>query len=301
MCIFSQPVDAVNDTQIFARIKTGGMQCLVYQMNYKSKQTNAMILPVPIKAPSTESSLRFIDLHEYARFFRDLDQGFPRPQSFGCSSVVLSAPKHSLSVYRVGNYVASFVPTLADFSRLDERFSLPDQVWAKIPKYADYGFAVFELAQGTLQPHPMGFEFDSALENTLYFPTMHIHDGQVHDTEEFDHILYLQHAGFDSQVHGYQNPESPDSATGLIRSKYVAKNYCDISASKGILESKLLVHRKIIRGNCSNQDVHIRVFGDPITLTTNIRQFISFLPWLFAGTAVAWIVERRNKLRTIRN
>jgi len=49
MCIFSQPVVSVNNTQIFARLSGKGTQFLAYEMNYESRDPNAMILPVPVK------------------------------------------------------------------------------------------------------------------------------------------------------------------------------------------------------------------------------------------------------------
>jgi hypothetical protein len=105
-----------------------------------------------------------------------------------------AAAGYSLKVVSVGAYDASFVPTIADFSRLDARFRLPEGVWAKLPGYADFGFAVFKLKPGNAQVHPMAFSFPTALADTVFFPTLHIHDGEVHAKERFDHTLYLQGA-----------------------------------------------------------------------------------------------------------
>ena len=47
----------------------------------------------------------------------------------------------------------------------------------------------------------MAMEFQTQRDsNEIFFPTIHIHDGEVHELEEFDHALYLQHAEFDSKV-----------------------------------------------------------------------------------------------------
>ncbi len=40
----------------------------------------------------------------------------------------------ALSVQQVGDYIASFVPTMADFSRLDPQFLIPKETWDKIPE-----------------------------------------------------------------------------------------------------------------------------------------------------------------------
>lgn len=304
MCIFARPIISVNNTQIFARVSELGTQLLVYEMNYESREPNAMILPVPVRQPVRTESLRFIDLRKYSEFFDDLNSGFPyQPPRFnlGCSAPqrALPASASHLDVVNVGNYIASFVPRLADFSGLDERFVLPASTWAKIPQYADFGFAVFQLAAGSLKPHPMAFEFEMATQ-ALFFPTVHIHDGQIHDAEEFDHVLYLQHAGFDSQVYSYRNSDVPDKSTGLIRSKYAAADFCDIDRSTGVVDGNLLVHRKIMRGEFPNQDTTIATFGDPAKPTLNLRPLDAYAPWLWGGAAMTWFFARRAKIKRMR-
>src|SRR5262249_17924242 len=56
------------------------------------------------------------------------------------------------------------------------------------------GFTVFKLKAGAQTVHPMAFEFPTALKARLFFPTVHIHDGKVHDRAKFDHTLYCQSA-----------------------------------------------------------------------------------------------------------
>lgn len=260
-----------------------------------------MILPIPVRQPSTDESLRFVDLKGYEDFFGDLADGFPyvAPSfNIGCSATYDVASASALEVVEVGNYIASFVPTIADFSRLDERFTLPTNTWSKIPQYANYGFAVFQLAAGSLTPHPMALEFENA-GDAIYFPTMHIHDGEIHGNEEFDHILYLQHAGFDSQAYGYDNSDVADKSTGLIRSKYVASHFCDVERANGVVHPDLLVHRKFVRGINPNRDTEIRTAGDPIRPTLNLRPLYGYAPWLVIGAAATWFFARRTKIKRI--
>lgn len=301
MCIFTQPVISVNNTQIYARLSGNGTQFLAYQMNYESSDQNAMILPLPVRQPTTDKSLNFIDLENYDDFFEDLANGFPfySPPSIGCSAPFDPASRHDLEVFDVGNYIASFVPTISDFDRLDSEFKLPDEIWAKIPGYQNFAFAVFQLAEGSLKPHPMAFEFESANEN-LFFPTIHIHDGEIHESEEFDHILYMQHAGLDSSVYGYQNSHVEDKSTGLIRSKYAASRFCDVAKSAGLIDGDLLLHRKIIRGNLPNTDTTFTFAGDPLNPSLNLRPWLSYTPWLIVIAAVGWFFNRRSKLKRIR-
>ena len=136
MCIFSRPVISVDATQIFARLSGDGSQYLAYQMRYDSPEENAMILPIPVKQPANDQSIEFINLENYDEFFDDLDRGFPyehRP-GIACSGAY-SLAKDSLKVFEVGNYIASFVPTLSDFDRLDPQFKLPNEIWQSIPGY----------------------------------------------------------------------------------------------------------------------------------------------------------------------
>jgi hypothetical protein len=47
MCCFSQSVDRVSDTSIFAR-GTNGHQVLVYSMAYAARSDLATVLPLPV-------------------------------------------------------------------------------------------------------------------------------------------------------------------------------------------------------------------------------------------------------------
>lgn len=297
MCIFTQPVISVNNTQIFARLSGNESQLLAYQMNYESRDENAMILPIPVQQPATDNSLRFIDLKSYERLFDDLADGFPflPPLSIGCSAHFDPAPRADLEVLNVGNYIASFVPTMSDFNRLDSRFRLPTETWNKLPGYRDFGFAVFQLANGSLKPHPMAFEFQTQNVD-LFFPTVHIHDGAVHESEDFDHILYMQHAGLDSRVYGYQNSRVEDESTGLIRSKCRASQFCDIDKTDGLVLGDLLLHRKILRGKLQNKDTVFAATGDPLTPNLNMRPLLSYAPWLVVLAGIGWFFNRRSRL-----
>ena len=82
MCCFSQSVQYVQATNIFARSGADGRQWLVYSMEYEAKTDLSMVLPIPVKAGSGESAVEFIDLKEYEAFFSDLLKFFA---SFGDS------------------------------------------------------------------------------------------------------------------------------------------------------------------------------------------------------------------------
>jgi hypothetical protein len=246
MCCFSQPVDYVRATQIFARPSRAG-QFVVYTMNFKAASDLAMILPIPTPRDAKEDAVTFINLEKYPELFDDLRTGFPEPRSLGRAKgdapkpLPEAAPK--LKVVEVGSFVASFVPTVKDFSRLDEQFRLPDGTWDKLPAYKDYGFAVFKLKKGEQKVHPMAFDFPRADPKQLFFPTVHIHDGKVHDRANFDHVLYCQ--GADT---GMRWNESPQPASFFVKK---------IDETKGIVDGKAHVYRNIMVGTRKNEDTWV--------------------------------------------
>src|SRR2546428_2830453 len=193
MCCFSQPVRSVHCTNIFARPADERRQFLVYSMTLDARKELAMILPLPVKTPAAENDVEFIDLQGYPNFFADLEQGFANVRhgaTVGKSA--LPATAATLRVLQVGSFEASFVPTITDFSRLDERFRLPQNVWDKLPGYKTYGFAVFKLKPGAMTIHPMAFSFPRQNINAIFFPTVHIHDRKMHSKAGFDHSLFCQ-------------------------------------------------------------------------------------------------------------
>jgi hypothetical protein len=266
MCCFTGPPLAIKrvwKTNIFARAD-GDQQILVYSMNVTGNEPVAMILPLPVPPRSAEDSVRFINLEGYRRFFVDLNSGFPEitvgpPLSLGAPAAAASssAPPR-LEVHRVGKFEASFVPTLADFERLDPRFRIGDEVWQALPQYQDWGFAVFkliDLGRGWFWKkrtiHPMAFSFprrdDSRrTKNTLFFPTVHVHDGAVHAAAQFDHQLYSQAPTFlsASRYWGFHQLSAEPAQT-----------FMDVERANGLVNAELPVSRMSIFGTRTNEDV----------------------------------------------
>jgi hypothetical protein len=248
MCCFSRPVTKVADTSIFARSSKNGRQFIVYSMMLSAKEDLAMILPIPVPKKSPEDSMRFINLEKYPEFFQDLRAGFPEPLPKGDRgrgpSLGKPKPAAKLKVVEVGSFEASFVPSVADFARLDERFRLPATVWDELPVYKDFGFAVFRLTKGSAKVHPMAFEFPRANADHLFFPTVHIHDGKVHPKARFDHALYCQIGENDSlQLADWR--ESPQHARSFMK----------IDKVQGLLEADAHCYLKALRGSFDNKDI----------------------------------------------
>jgi hypothetical protein len=247
MCCFSRPVEHVSQTKIFARTAGKGRQFIVYSMTIDAKEALAMILPIPVPEKSPDDAVKFINLENYPEFFAELKKGFPEPESRSLHSLgrpVPMAAAKKLDVVSVGSFEASFVPTVADFSRLDERFRLPTEAWNDLPQYKEFGFAVFKLKEGKKTIHPMAFDFPTAVPNRLFFPTVHIHDGKVHDKADFDHDLYCQAGESDDRKALLQWRES----------ERPADSFMDVKRAKGLIDPESHAYLTTIHGMKKNQD-----------------------------------------------
>lgn len=193
MCLFSRWVEEVAGTQIFCRGLDDQRQAIVYQMSLESAEPVAMVLPVPVPPGGPESAIEFVALDSCRDFFDQLHELFEDDDDMATLSVDL-AETTTLAVEVVGDYVASYVPSHADWHRLDPRFRLPSGVWDALPRYADYGFVVFQLRPGAGRTtfHPMAFTLPRRDPATLFFPTVHVHDGHWHSEANFDHTLSFQ-------------------------------------------------------------------------------------------------------------
>ncbi len=251
MCCFSQPVKSVSRTRIFARGLTRGRQVVVYSMKYEAEQQLAMILPLPVSRPAAENSVKFLNLKEYPSFFKDMEKGFPPPKpkldfggGFAGGGGFEEKPK--LAVVDVGDYVASFVPTINDFGRLDEQYRIEPDVWLKLGDYKTYGFAVFQLKEKQGEPHPMAFEFLRANVKSLFFPTVHIHDGEVHPTADFDHVLYCQSTSMQS-LRAMSWRESPQ----------LARTFMKVDKTQDIVNGLQHCYRLELKGQLKNEDIRV--------------------------------------------
>ncbi|MDY3561052.1 hypothetical protein R5W23_002311 [Gemmata sp. JC673] len=245
MCCFSKSVDVVADTNIFARASKDGRQFLVYSMQFAADQDLAMILPIPTPKGSADDAVKFISLKKYEAFFDDLRKGFPIQKGRGPKKEpMLGGLGAALPVVEVGDFIASFVPAVKDFARLDEKFRLPEGVWAKLPQYKEFGFAVFKLKKpekDLSKVHPMAFEFPRADKRVLFFPTVHIHDGTVGEKADFDHSLFCQVEG-----------------NGLMswdESAQLAESFVKVKEAHGIVDGNAHVYRKVMKGEFENKDI----------------------------------------------
>jgi hypothetical protein len=182
----------VSKTNIFARMIAPGVQALAYGMNLSSAREVAMILPLPVVPGGGEDAVKFVSLEKDPRMFEELDALFHDLRMVARKGQGIVPQSTKLVVHEVGAFIASYVPTVAEFARLDPRFRVPEVLFEAVPAYHDHGFAVFQLEPGNLTVHPMAFSFPTRAPDRLFFPTVHLHDGKWHATADFDHALYFQ-------------------------------------------------------------------------------------------------------------
>lgn len=218
---------------------------------------NAMILPVP------GSHVEFVNLEGYPNFFKDMDKLFPQMQTKSVFRGISRSLGATLEIVEVGNYIASFVPTMDDWDRIDPVFRLNNNCWAELPDYSDFGFVVFQLKTETelvsTKFHPMAYTYSSGVDETksLFFPTTHVHDGKVELQSNYDHKLYFQ---ISDNFH-----EIPKG--GGLRweiSEIMPSGRMDIPETKGLVSPAFPICRCEVKGKRNNAD-YIVMGGETVT------------------------------------
>lgn len=126
---------------------------------------------------------------------------------------------------------------------MDAQFRLDDAVWNSLPQYKDFGFAVFKLRKWSEHLHPMAFRFPSRTPGKIFFPTVHIHDGKVHEMEDFDHRLYAQ-AWKTAAIKGPQWEESEKNAGQFV----------NLMKAKDLVWGGGHLYKRDIVGQAKNED-----------------------------------------------
>jgi hypothetical protein len=247
MCCFTGHVTDVSGTNIFARV-SGDREYLVYEMTFTSDEQTAMILPIPTGPAAAENTVDFVALYNYPDFFRDLEVHFERVWSN--AKLLAVGPQVALKIQNVGAFEASFVPQMDQFDRLDARFRIPQHIWKQFPDYESFGFVVFKLRPGKrVNVHPMAFSFRTSDPATLFFPTVHVHDGTVHDVASFDHILYTQNKA--------ARPGLPGAF--WMPGDQAASRYLKVSRTHGLVDADAPCFQMSLVGTFPNSDIVIPI------------------------------------------
>lgn len=278
MCCFSVPAATVgffarlfgrtprvdvSGTKIFSRVEAG-VQHLVYSMSVTTPGDVAMVLPLPV-ASRDENALSFVNLSEYDSFFDHLRNLFDldvMPQAKG--GFQLSRSRQSaLVVHQVGSFEASFVPSIQDFDRLDARFRLPKEVWDRRPEYAKFGFAVFKLKKGTqAKIHPMAMRFPTSEPDSIFFPTLHVHDGRLQEHAEFSHDLYFQLPN--GRIPEHRLPGGGRDVKPSHCSDGVASTSVDATKHEGLVDLERQVWHWPLFRELPNGDTRVGIVGEKL-------------------------------------
>ncbi|GDY11402.1 hypothetical protein LBMAG53_02790 [Planctomycetota bacterium] len=258
MCCFSGPVRSVSSTAIFARPLADGRQAIAYRMTVDAPAALAMVLPLPTPPNPAEGAVTFHDLSGYTEFFAQLDRLYPQPQpAAGLARDATAFRKAPLAVVEVGDFVASFVPRLADFARLDERFRMSPAAWEALPGYRERSFAVFQLKPGKKSVQPMAFTFPRLAHSRIFVPTLHIHDGTRPETAGWDHVIYLQCDGDRLPFRPVEQGDQLDRvlADGWAESDLPAGTMIDPDKCHRLIDPQRHVYRRFIHGILPNRDL----------------------------------------------
>ncbi len=198
MCIFAGNIKHVSDTSILVVPMTGQRQLTVYQNKVVTEKgrTNAMVLPVP---NNTGREVTLIDLSTYRGIgvFSECEKFFPQSRKdngFGFGGAGFGASRGTetkLIVTRVGGYSCSIVPSIDDFNRLSQLFTLPANIDTLLKETYGKGFSfVVCTFDDTVAAHPIAFVHDRLPTGMLFIPTRHAHgyDETLHsDTNRVIH------------------------------------------------------------------------------------------------------------------
>ncbi len=110
----------------------------------------------------------------------------------------------------------------------------------------------------------MAFAFSTRMPETLFFPTVHVHDGRYHETAHFDHILFCQAK---RDVHDWEKSFQPLGQVWdeHFKAKDSAALNSDASTEWDREGAMITVKRdwfgykKLIYGNHKNEDILIHI------------------------------------------
>ena len=144
----------------------------------------------------------------------------------------------------------------------------------------------------------MAFEFSTRLADTIFLPTVHIHDGEVHRREDFDHTMYVQNSELDLAAGDYQGHKLWDLKSGWARSYASADKFIDTKRSNDLIDSDLKVHRKIMKGTFKNEDQFIsrQNLKTSSLGSTDSLSLSTALALGSVGLGSLWFLNRRERV-----
>ncbi len=260
MCIFRSSVVNVAKTNIFvAACDDSTRQITVYQNVVKSTKENAMILPVPLTGSADDIEL--LDLKAEKDFFKDMYNLFPLEESEAeddrPKAKAKGKGKAMLPVYKVGDYDVTIVPDTDSFNQVDDdAFTLNKRIVGMLMYLYPENFAFLVCKFGgdskEKHMHPLGYIHDRVDGANLFVPTVHIHDGEMHAEEHFDHRIYSFNTSMDNKA------DAGDETLQKMYDTYTFLQRLDVQSHADL--NNLYLYE--IEGSHENKDIRMQVIGN---------------------------------------
>lgn len=195
MCMIILPAD-VSKTKIIAIPNNNhNKQLLIYSNTVDTRNNNVMILPVPIQNVQTieeiDKNIEFINLADIddlknVDLFKKLyycfnDESFLFSQ--GRYRSLNTNSKYEYVKYDVGSYIGiktKDIDSIIEIVNIEFKLNMLDSNFLTIlKKYysVNYAFILFALKEGLHSYYPFAYSHD-IVNNKLFIPTRHIHNGQ---------------------------------------------------------------------------------------------------------------------------
>jgi hypothetical protein len=137
-----------------------------------------------------------------------------------------------------------YLPTLAEFKQIPEKYRVSGEFWSKLTQYQDHGFILILLpdTENRLTGlQPFALEFKTRLDERLFFPTVQISDCHLSPFAVFNHEIYYQ---------------GKKRLVSDCPSSHNVEDFVDLCRARSILQEGP-VYRRILTGKYPNSDVTI--------------------------------------------
>lgn len=198
MCIFSNIIINVDDTNIFCGVNNNRTkQIIIYSNKVNTNNDNVMILPV-----LNPETIKFHDLSYYPNFFNDCYYSFEI--QYFCDGFGGSIKNNCLKVEKSGSYLYSLAMNKEDIKRVDVgTFDINVELDNLLDEYEGYGFIICKMMNDEIKYEPLCYSHN--IDNEIFIPTRHYHmeskeDTDIKDNEEWKHNIYLHNIDYDNLI-----------------------------------------------------------------------------------------------------
>ena len=106
---------------------------------------------------------------------------------------------------KIGGYSVSLIPDTIGLNRVDSNEFIIGEVVLNVLKYKyskGFSFLIcrFDGSVDNIKMHPIGYTHKMIKPGILFTPTLHIHDGVIHDVSNFDHQIFILNCKIDPKI-----------------------------------------------------------------------------------------------------